>query len=100
MKVRLYHIHIQRAAFLVVDVVLKKINLLFLFFRFYLFTFRWGRKGERERNISVWLPLVHPQLGTWPAPQACALTGNPTGDLSVLRGAQSTEPHQPELIYL
>ena len=24
MKVRLYHIHIQRAAFLVVDVVLKK----------------------------------------------------------------------------
>ena len=23
-----------------------------------------GRKGKR--NISVWLPLVHPLLGTWP----------------------------------
>ena len=29
-----------------------------------------GREKERERNISVWLPL------TWPATQACTLTGN------------------------
>ena len=28
-----------------------------------------GRKKERERNINVWLPLVHPLLGTWPAIQ-------------------------------
>ena len=34
-----------------------------------------------ERNISVWLPLEHPQLGTWPATQAYALTGNRTGNL-------------------
>ena len=35
---------------------------------------------ERERNINVWLPLVHPPLGTWPATQACVLTGNRTAD--------------------
>ena len=34
----------------------------------------------RERNINVWLPLVCPPLGTWPATQACALTGNRTSD--------------------
>ena len=39
-----------------------------------------GREKERERNINVWLPLMCPQLGTWPATQACALTGNRTGD--------------------
>ena len=36
---------------------------------------------ERERNISVWLPLTWPPLGTWPTTQACALTRNRTGDL-------------------
>ena len=41
------------------------------------------------------LPLTHPQLGTWPTPQACALTGNRTSDPSQA-GAQSTEPHQSE----
>ena len=35
-----------------------------------------GSEKERERNINVWLPLVCPPLGTWPAAQACALTGN------------------------
>ena len=34
------------------------------------------REKERERNINVWLPLMCPLLGTWPATQACALTGN------------------------
>ena len=38
---------------------------------------------ERERNINVWLCLTCPQLGTYPATQACALTRNGTGDLSV-----------------
>ena len=28
----------------------------------------------------MWLPLEHPVLGTGPAIQACALTGNRTGD--------------------
>ena len=39
-----------------------------------------GREKERGRN-SVWLPLACPQLGTWPATQACALTGTRTSDL-------------------
>ena len=34
----------------------------------------------RERYINR-LPLSHPQLGTWPTTQACALTGNRTIDL-------------------
>ena len=29
------------------------------------------------------MPLAHRQLGTWPETQACALTGNRTGELSV-----------------
>ena len=33
---------------------------------FILFIFRQREKeGERERNINAWLPLMHPQLGTW-----------------------------------
>ena len=28
----------------------------------------------------MWLSLVCPLLGTWPTTQACALTGNRTGD--------------------
>ena len=37
-----------------------------------------GRKRGREtlmfeRNID-WLPLAHPQPGTWPTTQACVLT--------------------------
>ena len=39
----------------------------------------------RERNINVWLPLACPLLGTWPAAQACVLTGNPSGDLLIHR---------------
>ena len=60
-----------------------------LFFKrlmYYLFWERGeGREKERERNINVWLPLVHPLLGTWPATQACALTGNQTSDSLVCR---------------
>ena len=37
---------------------------------------REGKVEERERNINVWLPLTRPLLGTWPATQACALTGD------------------------
>ena len=49
----------------------------FFFFFKILFIFRErGREGERERNINVWLPLECPLLSTWPATQACALTGN------------------------
>ena len=55
-----------------------------------------GSKKETERNINVWLPLMHPLLGTWPATQACALIGNMNRQPFALQsGAQSTEPHQP-----
>ena len=37
---------------------------------------REGREKERERNISVWFSVSCPPLGTWPATQACGLTGN------------------------
>ena len=39
-----------------------------------------GRETERERNINVWLPLMHLLLGTCPTTQECALTGNQSGD--------------------
>ena len=44
-----------------------------------------GREKEGERNINVWLPFTHPPLGTWPATQACVLTGNRTSDPLVRR---------------
>ena len=58
------------------------VSFFFLFFKiFYLFLDRGEeREKERERNINVWLPLIRPLLGTWPATQACVLTGNPTSD--------------------
>ena len=43
--------------------------------------------------MNVWLPLVRPLLGTWPATQACALTGNPTGNLLVCRLALNPRSH-------
>ena len=53
------------------------------------------REGEdkRERNTNVWLPLTCPQLGTWPATQACALNVNPTGDPLVHRPVLSPLSH-------
>ena len=66
----------------------------FIFFRFYLFIFREsGREREMERNINVWLPVAHPLLGTWPATQACALTGNWTSDPLVCRPALNPRSH-------
>ena len=51
------------------------------------------KEKERERNISVWLPLMCPLLRTWSAAQACALIGNPTGDPLVHRLALSPLSH-------
>ena len=40
-----------------------------------IYFWREGKGGkERERTID-WVPLTRPQLGTWPATQACALSG-------------------------
>ena len=52
-----------------------------------------GREKERERNINVWLPLAHPQLGTWLATQACALTGNQAGNPLVFRTTPNPLSH-------
>ena len=46
-----------------------------------------------EKNIDVWLPLTCPTLGTWPSTQACAQTGNLTGDLLVRRLALNPLSH-------
>ena len=57
-----------------------------LFFKDFIYLFLEqgeGKEKERERNINVWLPLIYPLLETWPTTQACALTGNQTGNPSV-----------------
>ena len=54
-----------------------------------------GREKERERNINVWLPLVHPL--TWSTTQACAQTGNQTGPFGSQAHAQPTELLPPRL---
>ena len=41
----------------------------------------------------MWLPLTRPQPGTRPATQACALTGNRTGDALVHRLALNPVSH-------
>ena len=50
----------------------------------------------------MWLPLTRPPLGTWPATQACALTGNQTSDLLVLRPVLNPLSHtsQGTIIFL
>ena len=72
----------------------------YFFKRFYLFIFREKeREGERGRETSMCkryidqLPLACPQLGTWPATQACALTGNWTSDPCVHRPALKPLSH-------
>ena len=39
------------------------------------------------------LSLTHPQAGTWPATQACALTGNPTSNPVARRLVLKTLSH-------
>ena len=63
----------------------------------YLFLERWEvKEKERERNVNVQLPLKHPLLGTWPATQACALTGNRTSDPLICRLALNPPSHTSE----
>ena len=60
----------------------------------YLFIFRQrGTEGEREGNIGVWLLIMRPPLGTWPATQTCALTGNRTSYPLVCKRALNTLSH-------
>ena len=75
--------------------VSRAVLLSFNFLRKYFIYFQRGegREGGRERNINVWLPLMQPLPGTWPATQACALTGNRSGDPLVHRSALSPVSH-------
>ena len=59
-----------------------------------------GKETERERNINVWLPFVHPLLGTWPPTQEYALIGNQISNPLVRSLPQSAELHQPGLFYV
>ena len=45
----------------------------------------------------MWLPLVHPVLGTCPSTQARALTGNRNGDPLVLRPALKPLSHSNQV---
>ena len=70
---------------------------LLLYIYIYLFLERGeGKEEEREkeweRNFNQ-LPLPCPLLGTWTATQACALTGNQTGDPLVHRQALNPASH-------
>ena len=58
----------------------------------YLF-FRKGKGKTKRRRENVCLPLVCPLLGTWPTTQACALTGNWTGNPLVCRSALNPLSH-------
>ena len=58
------------------DMFYSFISIVCVFFKVLLIFRESGREGEKEeRNINVWLPLMHPLLGTWPTTQACALMG-------------------------
>ena len=52
-----------------------------------------GREKERDRNINVWLPLTHPQVGTWSTTQACAVTRNRNSNTLVRRPALNPLSH-------
>ena len=74
-------------------------GLIFTFFLKILFIFIGkGREGERERMKHPCGCLLHPLLGTWPATQACALTGNQTSNIYGSQAhTQFTELHRPGL---
>ena len=64
------------------------------FFFKILFIYLFLERGERsKRNINVCFPLKHPLLGTRPTTQACAPTGNQTGDPLVCTSALSPLSH-------
>ena len=48
---------------------------------------------ERDRTINVWLPLERPALGTQPATQAGALTGDRHSNPLVCRVALNPLSH-------
>ena len=67
----------------------------FFFFKKTLFIYFIDGKGGRKkgRETSMCGCLLCPLLGTWPATQACALSGNPTGNPLVCRPAFNPLSH-------
>ena len=61
------------------------------------FIYLFLEKGEgKERNINVWLPLVHSPLGTWPCdPGMYPDWESNQQPFGLQASAQSTEPCQP-----
>ena len=59
-----------------------------------------GREKERERNINVWLSLVHPPTGNLAhTPDMCPDWESNQRPFGLHAGAQSTEPHQLGLFF-
>ena len=63
-----------------------------------------GKEGEREGEKhccvrETQLPLTRPQLGTWPANQACADWESNRRPFGLQVGAQSIELHRLGLIF-
>ena len=84
------------------SVSLETLEVIIRLLKFFIYYFRErGRKGEREGNISVWLPLACPPTGNLDYnPGMCPdweLNQRPFG---LQAGTQSTESHQPGLIRL
>ena len=72
-------------------------------FKIFMYLFLGRREGmekERDRNINMWLPLVCSLQGTWPRnPGMCPDGESNQGPFGLQAGAQSTEPHQPGLLF-
>ena len=81
------HKHLKQVSWNNIYIIQCTHNFLFYFLFFLLFFLERGegKEKERERNINVWLPFTLPVLVTWPATQACALTGNQTSNPLVHR---------------
>ena len=69
-----------------IKMIIEALIIHFLFFKGFISLFLERKEKEREGNINVWLHSC-PLLGTWLATQACALTGNRTGNSLVRRPA-------------
>ena len=77
--------------FKILELIDLKWQIIFLRFLFY-FQRKGGRKRGRETSVPGCLSCA-PPLGTWPATQACALTGNQTDDPLVHRLALNPLSH-------
>ena len=76
------------------SLLLSALPFFFFFFkRFYVFIFRerGGRETEGEKHL--WLPLVDPQVGTWPTAQTYTVTRSQTSNLMICKLTLSPLSH-------